>query len=396
MRDMSSRERMLAAITCQNQVAPPCSFMLFKGLQMATQDYAEFIRKQVDMGLDAYVMLPPRNPRLMTDTYNLHGLPVHFADEVEIREWEERREQERFPVLVKEYHTPAGVLRTEVRRTPDWRWGKHIPFLDDFITSRAISFPVKCEDDLPALQYLLTPPNDEEIADLHEESAHLQALARELDLLVAGGWGVGADMLGWIYGLERMMYAAYDTPDFLEALLKMIEQWNRERMIALLEMGIDLYIKRAWYETSHFWTPAAFRRFLLPVLKRDAALAHDYGVKFGYIVTAGTMPLLDMYAEAGVDVLIGVDPHEWDLRQTAQVLGGKVCLWGGVNGHLTVERGTVDDVRREVIEAMRILAPTRGFILSPVDNVREYNEQVMTNLEALLGAWQEFGSQHYG
>ena len=49
-----------------------------------------------------------------------------------------------------------------------------------------------------------------------------------------------------------------------------------------------------------------------------------------------------------VDVVIGVDPHAWDLARTRAELGGKVCLWGGVNGHLTVEQGTVAQVEAEV------------------------------------------------
>jgi uroporphyrinogen decarboxylase len=94
------------------------------------------------------------------------------------------------------------------------------------------------------------------------------------------------------------------------------------------------------------------------------------GSKFGYLITASCMPLLEMIAEAGVDVLIGVDPMRWDLETAEQKIGGKVCLWGGVNGHLTVEQGMASEVRAEVARALQILAPGGGFILSPVDNVR--------------------------
>jgi hypothetical protein len=78
-----------------------------------------------------------------------------------------------------------------------------------------------------------------------------------------------------------------------------------------------------------------------------------------YIITANCMPLLD--------AILGVDPATWDLEPAKARLGGKVCLWGGVHGHLTVERG-----RAEVRRAMQVLALGGGFILSPVDNVRQY------------------------
>jgi len=367
--------------------------MLYKGLQTASQDYADFIDKQVRMGLDPYVMLPPRPPEVVNDHYNLHGLPVSYSPEVNIREWVEQIPGEENDLLVMEYLTPAGMLRAEVLKTGEWPWGDHVPFLDDRITPRSRKFLITKPSDLEALRFLLVPPTVEEINRLHAESKPILDLAKKQDLLVSGGWGVGADMLGWIFGLEQMVFASFDQPVLLFALLKLIASWNRSRMKPLLEMGVDLYIKRAWYETCHFWSPKSFREFLLPILKDEVNLAHEAGAKFGYIVTSNTMPLLEMYAEAGVDVLMGVDPMEWDLAKTKQILDGKVCLWGGVNGQLTVERGTEEDVRQEVQRAFEVLSPGGGFILSPVDNVRNYDEVSRDNVDILLDEWKKLTSK---
>ena len=102
------------------------------------------------------------------------------------------------------------------------------------------------------------------------------------------------------------------------------------------------------------------------------------------------MPLIDLIIESGVDVLIGVDPREYDLEKLAVKAKGKLCLWGGVNGHLTVERGSPEDVEGEVSRAMRMLAPLGGFILSPVDNVREYTPEVGANVNQLIESWRRW------
>jgi uroporphyrinogen decarboxylase len=94
-----------------------------------------------------------------------------------------------------------------------------------------------------------------------------------------------------------------------------------------------------------------------------------------------------------VDVLIGVDPREWDIVETKRLLGDRVCLWGGVNGHLTVEQGSEDEVRNEVREAMRVLAPGGGFILSPVDNVRRDTEVARANVALLIDEWRRLTGQ---
>jgi uroporphyrinogen decarboxylase len=164
-------------------------------------------------------------------------------------------------------------------------------------------------------------------------------------------------------------------------------------MAVVLEAGIDLYIKRAWYENCDFWTPVTFREFLLPILKADADLAHQKGARMGYIITSNCMPLLELLAEAGVDAIIGVDPTAWDLTTAKATLADKVCLWGGVNGHLTVEHGSVQEVRTEVRRAMDIMAPGGGFILSPVDNVRDLTAHARENVLALIDQWQQLTGQ---
>lgn len=393
--DRSPRERMLSALNCQVPDHVPCSFMIFGALHQRSASYLDFVERQVEMGLDAFVELPPRPPVVVNDHYNLHGLPVNYDPHVSIEEWVEEDPEERAPVMVKEYRTPAGVLRTEVQQTEDWRWGDHVPFLDDYLVPRSKKFLVTEPADLEPLRYLLVPPTREEIAAFRAQSQPALELAQRYKLLVAGGWGVGADLIGWIHGLEEMILAPYDQPDFVHDLLEVIAVWNRQRMAILLDTdpssgsgpGIDLYIKRAWYESCAFWTPSTFRAFLFPILKADVDLAHERGAKFGYIITSDVMPLLDMLAEAGVDVVIGVDPMTWDMAAAKRKLAGKVCLWGGVNGHLTVEEGTPSRVRAEVREAIEVLGPD-GFVLSPVDNVREDTPQSRANVAALIEEWQ--------
>lgn len=388
LRSMSSRQRMLAALECRPVDHVPCAFMIYGALLEGSADYADFVRRQIALGIDAFVELPPRPPLVVDDHYNLHGIAVRHDPRVAVREWVERPTDEPVPILVKEYRTPAGILRAEVRRTDDWRWGDHVPFLDDYLEPRSRKFLVTSRADVERLRYLLVAPTESEREAFLRDCEPALALAREHDLLVAGGWGVGADLLGWVFGLENMMLATYDDPKLVAALLGVVAEWNRTRMSVVLEAGIDLYVKRAWYESLDFWTPASWREHLLPIIRADADLAHARGARFGYLITANCLPLLPMLADAGVDVVIGVDPREWDMAAARRSLGDRVCLWGGVNGHLTVEEGDEAAVRAEVREAMRTLGAAPGFILSPVDNVRSDTERSRANVAALIDEWR--------
>ena len=379
---------MLAALSCQEPDHTPCSFMIFGALKEHCASYAEFVERQVTMGLDVIVELPPRPPVVVNDYYNLHGLPVSYDPRVEIKEWVERQPGEHWPIMVKEYHTPSGVLRTEVRQTNDWRWGDHVPLFDDYLAPRSKKFLVTQPEDLEALKYLLVPLSDPEVTAFREESEPALAEARKHNLLVAGGWGGAADVIAWLTGFEPMVFMAIDQPGFLRDLLDLVATWNRRRLEVLLDAGIDLYIKRIFYESTDFWSPRLYRKFLLPVLRADTELAHQAGAKVSGMMTTGTLPLVDLLVEAGLDAITGIDPAVTNLTTIKTNAGGRIALWGGMNGYSTVEQGTPDAVRAEVRRALDIMSPGGGFILSPVENVRDPSQKTLDNVAVLVDEWK--------
>jgi hypothetical protein len=171
----------------------------------------------------------------------------------------------------------------------------------------------------------------------------------------------------------------------------MIHAWNVKRMQVVLSAPVDLFIKRAWYEGCDFITPQFYRQAILPRLKVEVDLAHQHGAKFGYICTSGTKPMLDFYLEAGIDVLIGIDPIQGtytDMALMKNKLGQRLCLWGGVSGAITVEMGTEEQVRLAVREAIKSMGPT-GFILSPVDNITVDASLTWHNIEILKSEWHK-------
>ena len=393
---MSSRERMLAALDSKEPDYVPCSFMIFTALRERCSDEFEFVERELQLGLDARVSLP--------------DLPIRFAPPVSTEEWKEHPPEEERPLLHKEYHTPAGKLTAVVRQTEDWPHGDHIPLFDDYLAPRSSKFLITEPKDLPALRQLLAPPEDEDIKNFREAARSAKKFAEDKGLLLTGGWSsgprpentraigsdpgtMGIDALMWLCGPVNPLYWAYDQPEFLQELIRIIALWNRRRMEIILDVGVDLLIKRAWYEGCDFWSPALYRKFIAPVLKEDIKLTHQAGARFGYIITSGIMPLLDDFLKLGIDVIIGIDPVQGkgtDMRLLKETLDGKICLWGGVNGFITIEGGRPEEIRKAVKEAIENLAPGGGFILSPVDNVRDTSKETWQNVLTFIKAWKEF------
>jgi hypothetical protein len=387
---MNSRERMLTAIGCGRPDVVPLSFMILNTLRARSDGWRDFIERQLEMGIDPVVSLTAAAPGGGAEHSDAPGTPVHFAPGVTVREWRERPKGARYPLLHKEYETPDGTLSVSVQQTDDWPYGDHVPFLNDYIEPRATKHLVVSPDDLRALEHLLCAPQEDELAGHREAWADASRFAKEKGLLTTAGWGVGADALAWLFGLTNAVLTAVDRPDFLGALLGLIHRWNLKRMAAMLEPKPDLFIRRAWYEGTSFWSPELFRRFLLPPLKAEAELAHQAGAKFGYILTVGADPFAELLLEAGVDVVIGVEDvqdHGMDFARLKKKLHGKVALWGGVNGFLHIEEGREADIERATRAALEALGPD-GFILSPVDNIRNPSETVWRKTLHFIDAWK--------
>lgn len=386
----SSREHMLKALSCEEADHIPCCFMSFTALRKrCNEDMFELCKAEREMGFDSMLFIPaaPRSER--TEHPDLRGLPVRFHPQVSTRTWRENGDRGE-TTLHREYSTPSGTLCTSVRVSDDWPHGEHIPFVDDFQVPRSIKNLITGPEDLPALAYLLVPPTDEDKASFQQEAGRAHTFVKEHEVLLAGGWGVGLDMANWLCGMQNLMMLTMTDSDFVAELLKMIHEWNMKRMRVVLEGGVDLYIRRAWYEGCDFVIPDFFEKAVLPHLKSEVDLAHVHGTKFGYICSSGTRPMLDFYMQAGIDVLIGIDPVQGtytDMAFMREKAAGKMCLWGGVCGAVTVEMGSEDEIRAAVRAAIDTLGPD-GFILSPIDNITVDAPKTWSNIDVFKDEWQ--------
>ncbi len=395
---MTSRQRMLAAIGYEPVDYTPCSFMIFNNLRERCRDETQFVERQVEMGLDAFVHVGHLN----ADLHRYGGL----HPDARWREWVERENGVTW--FCRRIDTPAGPLTSRLRQRDGWPTENDFPVMKDHVVPRMEEVLVKPEEDLEKVPYLFGPLRDADIARLAEEAAQSDALARQLGLLQVGGWkgavrpglqvdpGVmGADAMSWLSGLEQVMVLSLTRPEIVEEYMRIIHEWNMRQLAVYLDVTrADLLVRRGWYETTEFWTPAAYRRIIAPTLRREAELVHQAGRRYGYIITSAFLPLLDDILGAGVDVLIGLDPAEGKGTHLPAIKDrfrrARRCLWGGVSGAITVEMGTEEETGEAVRAALRTLGSDGGFILSPVDNVREDTENARRNTRAFIEAWKKY------
>lgn len=390
MPSLTSRERMLRAIASKDVDHIPCAFMSFSALRNRQgDDFYKLCQAEIDLGLDTFIFLPYLPRRVRPDHPDLRGLPIRFHPDVVVKEWREKVDGD-YDILQKEYETPGGKLSTSVQLSGDWNHGNHVPFIDDYQIPRSLKRLITKPSDLEALQFLLHPPNEEIRKFFVKEQQKASEFAKEKNILLVGGWGVGMDMANWLCGMQELMKLAITEIEFVEELIEMIHQWNLARMELILSGKVDLFIRRAWYEGCDFILPNFYQRVILPRLKKEVELAHEYGAKFGYICSSGLIPMLDLHKEAGFDVLIGIDPIQGthtDMALVKEAYDDEISIWGGVSGAITVEMGTEDEIKNALLSAVSKLGP-KGYILSPVDNITIDHPKTWRNVNFFIDEWK--------
>ena len=394
MTGLNSRERMLAALRYQEPDHVPLIFKVF-GFQppahLSWSNQVEAAERWLSLGVDATLGVG--------STLGIHPPPV-FHPDVTVRQWEEDVPGERWPLMVKEYHTPAGVLRQEIYRTNDWvsdDWPGHhggdesIQLFDDYNVPRSRRFLVETEEDLEKLKYLLCPPSDDDIARFREHATEVARQAERLGVLMEALGSGGTDIVTWLCGVEGMVFMAMDQPEMFEALLDIIQDWDRRTTELLLETPVELITRRGWYEGTAFWSPSLYRRYFQPRFKELTEVVHQAGKLMGYLMSSGFMPLLDVFVEVGYDAHFYIDPVQGgpdvDLREVKRAFDKKIAVIGGINSAVTLGRGTREEIRQEVLDAIEILGPGGGLVLLPVDCV--FHDTPWENIEILIEAWKE-------
>jgi len=185
-----------------------------------------------------------------------------------------------------------------------------------------------------------------------------------------------------------------DDPASLERYVGIVSRWNGARLEIQAEAGVDLIIRRGWYEGCDFWSPSLYRRFLLPPFRREIEFLHAAGILVSYSMNSGAVPLLDSFLELGFDILSNIDPliPGTDVTKIKQKIGGRIALYGGVNNFSVIEQGEPEAVRKATFEAVALMGEGGGCILGPgdtLDCLLAFGERTERNFHAMIEAWRQ-------
>ena len=144
-------------------------------------------------------------------------------------------------------------------------------------------------------------------------------------------------------------------------------------------------------QESLLFSPAQIHEFLIPRMKRMNDLAHQAGAYVFFHTDGAARAIIPDMIEAGIDVL---NPIQWRCQGMEREglkadFGDKVVFHGAVDNQYTLAFGSVDEVRQEVADNLRILGDGGGYILAPCHNIQAVSPP--ENIVAMYDAGYERG-----
>jgi uroporphyrinogen decarboxylase len=213
-------------------------------------------------------------------------------------------------------------------------------------------------------------------------------------------------------GMENLLVDMVERPEMAHYLIGKFTDFYAEDLSRALEAtrgGFQLYCEWSDYGTQGglLISPAMWREFAGPYLKRLVDLCHSAGVAFMLHSCGAVRDLVPEFIGIGVDVLdpvqtmaVGMQPE--GLKRD---FGDRIAFHGGLDTQSTLPFGSPKEVRAEVRHRTATLGRHGGYIIAPSHNIQPdtpvenilamYEPELRETRQGPAGAGSRQGGSHH-
>jgi uroporphyrinogen decarboxylase len=183
------------------------------------------------------------------------------------------------------------------------------------------------------------------------------------------------ESLSWMMGYETLCFALHDQPDLVGAICERIAQVyipvarslaQMDRVIGLW-MGDDL-----GYNTSTLISTAHLRRYIFPIQREIAAVAHEYGKPF-LLHSCGKLSSImeDLIDFVEIDAKHSFQDIIEPVEHFCNRYHDRICTIGGMDIDL-LARGSEEQVRQRARQILETCAPSKAYMLGSGNTLANY------------------------
>lgn len=202
------------------------------------------------------------------------------------------------------------------------------------------------------------------------ESIRRANAEQEYCLMISGGNPF--ETAWYMMGLEKMFADLVLEPELADCILTRVTEFFVEHTRKTLEAAggmVDLVFTAddIGGQQGLLLSLGMWEDYIKPHHERLNRLIHEFGARVIYHTDGAVMPAVPGLIDMGIDVLqaLQFDAHGMDPDVLKASYGDRLCFEGGISVQSTLPFGTVEAVREEVRERIRVLAKDGGHILGP-------------------------------
>lgn len=196
----------------------------------------------------------------------------------------------------------------------------------------------------------------------------------------------------WLMGLEGMSLSLVDEPALVPKLFEKIGRFQFrvfENMLKFDSVGAVWHADDIAYSTQLMVSPKILRQHLFPWYKEMNRLTHEKGRLAVFHSDGKLHDVIEDIIGCGFDGLNPIEPKAMDINELKKKYGSRISLIGNIDLGYTLTRGTPEEVRAEVRQRIRDLAPGGGYAVASSNSVPEYVP--LANFNALREATFQYG-----
>lgn len=210
------------------------------------------------------------------------------------------------------------------------------------------------------------------------EYGHLSAeIADKGDRILRGGGSEPMLIYKWLRGDQQAFLDLLMYPEMVHYCLGKLFDLAYQNTLRIFEaipgaVSITYVAEDLGGQDGLMYSPGQIREFLLPGMKRMMELTRQHGSHVFVHTDGAVRDILPDLIDIGMQVL---NPIQWrcpgmEREGLKRDFGGRIVFHGAVDNQQTLPFGSVNDVRQEVRDNLRILGAGGGFILAPCHNIQ--------------------------
>lgn len=200
------------------------------------------------------------------------------------------------------------------------------------------------------------------------------------------------ERLWTIRGMKDLLEDFLLEPERVMRLTHVIRDYHLKVIRGYGESGADaIYTSDdLGTQTSLFFSPNVFRKFLKPAYAELISEAHSYGMKFWLHACGNVTSIMDDLIEIGLDVIHPIQPFAMDTQATVEAFGDRITFMPGIDVQHLLPHCTSQEVKagtKTLIDTF--LRPGGGLIVSMSNAI--HTDVPYENIQAFMQTAYEYG-----